>query len=257
MADPILVLPSRNNLKRGRGGRDGLYPWLELLSPDVVHIIPPAIGEFVGDTLHGGFQSTASGTAAAAAAISTGLVNGAILLDAGTDDNGRSDLSLGLHCRGDLNAVVYARLQISAITSVKFEMGFTDVISGTDAGAVNVLATPSFTATDFCGWVMDTDDDGFLQAAGVDSGVVATKIEPGLAPTAATYLGLVVALRDTNAKFYVLDANGQKSYESEWMTGAVSADVLLTPWVFMQNRSATQRTMTIDTFLCWQRRTTS
>ena len=259
MADPVISVPTRANLKRVRGGRDGLYPYLELLTSDIVHVIPPEIGEFCGDTLHGGFQSTASGAASAAAAIETGIVNGAILLDGGTADDGRSDLSWGLHCRGDLNAVILCRMQVSAITSVKYEIGFTDVISGTDAGAVNVLATPTFTANDFVGWVFDTDDTAAPQCVGVDSTVGATKIETSdiKSPVAATMKTFIVELRDGVARFSQLDVNGGLEFRSTWMLAAVSSDVLLTPWVFVQNRSANQRTMRIDTLRCWQRRTAS
>lgn len=267
MVDAIITNPSRGILKRVRGGRDVLYPFLELLTPDIAHIIPSSIGEFVGDTLHGGFQSTASGTSAVAAAISTGAVNGAILLDAGTDNDGRSDLSLGLHCLGQLQAVLLCRMQVSRITDIKFEIGFTDVISGTDAGAVNVLATPSFNAADFVGWVMDTDDAGNAtkpQGAGVDSTTAATKIEDAeiVAPVAATYQTYIVALRDnstagsTNAKFMQLNADGRLEYESNWMENAVTETQLLTPWVFLQSRTGSSATMLIDTLLCWQRRTT-
>ena len=258
MADPIVIVPSRAALKRVRGGRDGLYPFLELLSPDVTQIIPPAIGEFGGDTLHAGFQSTASGAASVAAAISTGSVNGAILLDAGTANDGRSDLSWGLHAQGQLNCVIYCRMQINTITAVKFEIGFTDVVSGTDAGAVDDLSVPSFNANNFVGWVFDTDDTANLQGAGNRGGVVATKVEDAsiVNAAAAVYQTYVVAVRDASAQFRLLNVDGREIYRSDWMTNAVSLNTNLTPWVFVQNRSGSQRTMLIDTLLCWQRRTT-
>src|SRR3990167_4416815 len=78
--------------------------------------------EFQGDTLWGGYQSTASGAASAAAAISTGVVNGAALLDAGTDNAGRSDLSWGLHYQAQLNAIYIARFSINTLTTRKFEI---------------------------------------------------------------------------------------------------------------------------------------
>ena len=205
------------------------------------------------------WQLTTSGFELPQSAISAGKANGAILLDAGSADDGRSDLSWGLHCQGQLNPVVYCRVQVSAVTSVKFEIGFTDVISGTDAGAVGTLATPSFNAADFVGWVFDTDDTANPQCVGVDSGTAATKIETSdiVAPTAATYQTYIVAIKDGTAFFYQLDVNGRLLFKSTAMLSAVTSTVNLTPWVFLQNRSASQRTMLIDTLLAWQRRTAS
>lgn len=269
MADPILMLPTRALLKRSVGGRDGRYGFLERLTLDMFIWDD----DFAGDqfrydaTAPGAYQSTASGTGSAAAAIVTtgnDRLNGCCLLDAGSDDNGRSDLSLGVHLRADLNPVIAVRLKMSAITSVKVEVGFTDVVSGTDAGAINVKATPSFTATDCAVWIIDTDDNANWEGVAADSGTGATTVEAAISPTADTFEWMVVALREydsTNsiaaAKYLRLDGNGYKTYESAWQSAAISSDALLTPWVFVQNRSATQRTCTIDRLVVSQRRTST
>ena len=253
MADPIIHVPSRARLKRVHGGRDILYPFLEHGN---TFDLSEWKDDFKGDTLHGGYQSTASGTGALSAAISTGVVNGAILLDAGTDDAGRSDLSLGLHYRGDLNCVVWARANLNTIGSSKFEIGFTDVISGTDAGAVNVKATPSFTATDCVVLVRDTTDDTNLTLVGNANGTAATAIDFTSVLASNTYYYFGVALRDGAAKGFLLDALGLLLEETAWMASAVTATVLLTPWLFVQNRSTGNRTLTVDYLTSYQRRTT-
>lgn len=252
MADPIIHKPTRARLKTVFGGRDGLYPFLEFGN---TIDLSGWEDDFQGDTLHGGYQSTASGTAAVAAAISTGVVNGAILLDAGTADAGRSDLSLGLHYRGDLNCVMWVRSSLNTLGSSKFEVGFTDVISGTDAGGVNVKATPSFNATDGVFLVRDTNDDTNLTLVGVAAGVAATAIDFNTVLAAATYYYFGVALRDGAARGFLLDAAGLLLEETAWMSSAVTATVLLTPWAFVQNRSASQRTLTVDYLRSYQRRT--
>lgn len=258
MADPILYVPTRRMIKRIWG--DGRVRSLEIKNAAEVSYWED---DFKGDqmrydaTAPGTYQSTASGTASATAAISTGVVNGAILLDAGTDDDGRSDLSLGLHYRGDLNATILWRASISAITSVKFEFGLTDVVSGTDAGAVNVKATPSFNATDCVVLAFDRDDDANLTLLGNANGTAATAIDFSTTLAAATYYYFGVTLRDGRAKGILLDANGNKIEETNWMESAVTSTVLLTPWAFVQNRSAAQRTATIDYLLVYQRRTTT
>ena len=212
--------------------------------------------DFQGDTIDGNrYQSTASGAAAAAAAVSTGVVNGAILLDAGTDDNGRCDLSVGLHYQAQLNPIYIARFKVPVITTRKFEVGFTDVISGTDAGGVNVKATPTFNATDGVFLVFDTDDDAVLTLAGVKAGTAATVADFATALVADTYYYFGVALfGDDNAKGFLLDANGY-FLEEETIEDAVTADTLLTPWLFIQNRAANAGSMTVDWHRAYQRRT--
>src|SRR3990167_2686881 len=171
--------------------------------------------DFQGDLFSAGaapglYQSTASGAASATAAISTGVVNGAALLDAGTDDNGRCDLSWGLHYQAQLNAIYVARFSINTITTRKFEIGFTDVISGTDAGAVNVKAgNGTWTADNACVLCFDTDDDALLTLMGVKATVAATSADFSTALAAATYYYFGVALigESDQAIGFLLDAN--------------------------------------------------
>ena len=153
------------------------------------------------------------------------------------------------------------RLKLNNAATVKCEVGFTDVVSGTDAGVVNVLATPTVRAADAVVWAADTDDTAYWQALGVDSGTITTKIEPSLAID-ATYNTFMVQLQryDSSsniaaAQFRRADANGHVTYTSDWMTAAVTSNVLLTPWVYVQNRTTSNRTCTIDFIHVWQRRT--
>lgn len=247
-------------LARRFGGRSKELEFLALRSWNL------AVWEddFMGDqmkydaTAPGTYQSTASGAASAVAAISTGVVNGAIILDAGTADDGRSDLSLGLHFRGDLGALYVARFSIPTLTTRKFEVGFTDVVSGTDAGAVNVKATPSFTATDCAVLVYDTDDDAVLTLVGNRSGTAATAVDFTTVLAAATYYYLGVQLLDEDdvAIGFILDANG-RLLERQIIRQAITSTVLLTPWLFVQNRAANAGSMTADWHLARQFRTTS
>ena len=153
------------------------------------------------------------------------------------------------------------RLKLNNAATVKCEVVFTDVVSGTDAGVVNVLATPTVRAADAVVWAADTDDTAYWQALGVDSGTITTKIEPSLAID-ATYNTFMVQLQryDSSsniaaAQFRRADANGHVTYTSDWMTAAVTSNVLLTPWVYVQNRTTSNRTCTIDFIHVWQRRT--
>jgi hypothetical protein len=218
--------------------------------------------DFQGDLFSSGaapgmYQSTASGAASAAAAVSTGVVNGAALLDAGTDNAGRSDLSWGLHYQAQLNAVYVARFSINTLTTRKFEIGFTDVLSGTDAGAVNVKATPTFTADNAVVLCYDTNDDTNLTLMGVKATVAATVADFSTALVAATYYYFGVALfGDDNARGFLLDANGSL-LEEEVIEDCVTATTPLTPWLFVQNRAGNAGSMTLDWHKAYQRRTTT
>lgn len=239
------------NLNR-RLGRAAARDFLELSAFNVSGLAD----DFQGDTLSGTYQSTAAGTAAAAAAISTGVVNGAILLDAGTDNAGRSDLTWGLHYQGALNATYIARFTIPLLTTRKFEIGFTDTVSGTDAGVVNVKATPTWTATNATVLVFDTNDDTTLQLMGVKAGAASAVAEFSTALVAATYYYFGVALFEDNARGFLLDANGYL-LEEEVIEDCVTSTTLLTPWLFVQNRAANQGSMTVDWHKAYQRRTTT
>ena len=253
MADLLNPLLTRQELRKVLGGIDDVYPFFE----DLIFDINKWDDDFQGDTLHGGYQSTASGASAAAAAINTGAVGGQVRLTTGTDDNGRSDLSLGLHYYGQNNAIVAARVALSAVSTVKLEVGFTDVLSGTDAGAVDVLTTPTFNAADWVGFCLDTDLDANFRFLGVAAGTASSVVATARPPTAATFEWYVVQLSDTRARGFILTASGGEVYSTGWITGAVTADVLLTPWVFAQSRAVSaSRNCDIDRLKVWQRTTT-
>ena len=251
MANPVQNVPSRQNL-RNQIGLAREFGFLEFNTLDQVVVFD----DFVGDVLSVEWQTADTGSGSSADAVISAGANGEIVMVTGTADNGYSAMSRELNFQGQLNCVMAARIKVDDIAAVKMEIGFTDAHD--DAGAVNTMATYATTATDWVGWIFDTDDTAYWQATGVDSNTEATKIEPSIAPVAATYETLIVALYDTTATFYRLDANGYQTYKSAPMTGACSKDVSLTPWVFVQSReSSDSKTLTVDYIKAWQRRTAS
>ncbi len=264
MAEPIQLALSREELNKRRGGRDGLYGLYESgLTWDIVHFFD----DFLGDKIQG--SETGGATQASGIyEINTG-VDGAINILAdqpngvaelrASDGAGANDEYCGLSLpergfTGDRNAVIAVRLAIDTLTTYKVEVGFAQLT--TDNGVVNGLGANTATATNGVVWVVDTDDGGNWQNFGVKAGTPATKIEDGKSPTAATFETLIVALRDDNAKFIRLDASGGQTYESAWMTGAVTATTQLVPWVFVQVRDAVDRNVQIDFIDVRARRTT-
>mgnify|MGYP001595726426 FL=1 len=262
MAEKIIHLPTRRRMKAGLGSR---------AEKDFIQLGFPALDvtvwddDFMGDqvrydaTAPGTYQSTASGTGSATAALVAGTIHGVIRLDPGTADDGRSDLSLGLHFRGDRNVVCWWRVSLpAAIGSMKFELGLTDVVSGTDAGAINVKATPSYTATDAVVLCLDTDDDTNLTLLGVAAGTGATAIDFNTTLAVSTDYYMGIALENGVAKGYLLDEDGGLIEQTaSRMASAVTATTLLTPWAFVQNRSGSQRILDIDRLTVYQRRTTT
>jgi hypothetical protein len=260
MADPIQILRTRDSLKRVRGGRDGLYPFLEHNTWDIVHYFD----DFLGDEIRGSgatpgtyeLNTGSDGVLSVLADQTNGVAELSASTGAGADDEYAFISLPELNWTAQQNAVIAVRLNIDAITTVKMEVGFTDVT--TDNGAVNVLATPTGTADDCAVWVFDTDDTAYWQCFGNKAGTEATKIEDGLAPVAATFETMVVALRDTNARFMRLDANGRLTYQSAWMTDAITAADKLVPWVGLQLRTGSiDRNLNIDFIDVRQRRSTS
>ena len=249
MANPVQKVPSRQNLRNTMGlARE--FGFLEFNTLDQTVVFD----DFVGDVLSVEWQTADTGSGSSADAVISAGANGTIVMVTGTADNGYSAISRELNFQGQLNCVMAARIKVDDIAAVKMEIGFTDAHD--DAGAVDTMASYSTTASDWVGWVFDTDDTAYWQATGVDSSTEATKIEPSIAPVAATYETLIVALYDTTATFYRLDANGYQTYKSAPMTGACSKDVSLTPWVFVQSReSSDSKTLTVDYIKAWQRRT--
>jgi len=260
MADPIQILRTRDSLKRVRGGRDGLYPFLEHNTWDIVHYFD----DFLGDEIRGSgatpgayeLNTGSDGVLSILADQTNGVAELSASTGAGADDEYAFIALPELNWTAQQNAVLAVRLNIDAITTVKIEVGFTDVT--TDNGAVNVLATPTGTADDCAVWVFDTDDTAYWQCFGNKAGTEATKIEDGLAPVADTFETMVVALRDTNARFMRLDANGRLTYQSAWMTDAITAADKLVPWIGLQLRTgAIDRNLNIDFIDVRQRRSTS
>ncbi len=210
--------------------------------------------DFLGVVLGVEWRTADTGSGSSADAVISAGTNGTIVMVTGTASSGYSAISRELNFQGQLNCVMAARIKVNDIEDTKIEVGFTDAHD--DAGAVSTLATYSTTATDWVGWIFDTEDTAYWQATGVDSNTEDTKIEPSIAPVNDTYETLIVALEDTTAHFYRLDANGYQTYRSAPMTGACSKDVDLTPWVYVEsNEAGDSKTLTVDYIKAWQRRT--
>ena len=265
VSKPVSDLRFSSALKRVMS-HSRLYPAIEYGSLDVVKFDD----DFFGDTIDSNKYTLANGGGAGAASpvITAGTVNGIADFVTGTanDSTASSELALGLNFRGDRAAVMVACLSLDTITGVKVEVGFTDALA--DAGAVNVKATPSFNATDCALWVLDTNDNGNwegLAANNGDTSPMAT-VEAAISPTAATMEWLMVELiesDDSNSQCAVAFSRyteaGLRTYGPVIGGGAdpqgPNSNVLLTPWIYVEARNATSKTLSVDYIGAWQFRT--
>ena len=216
--------------------------------------------EFWGDALDAKWTVTAAGTSGASA-----VLNGKLTLTTGTDNDGTAYITSGLAFSGDKNCVISTRLKVSELEAVKVEVGFTDALA--DAGAVNVLATPSETATDLAVAIMDTDDTDPtgdpLQFIGAKAGVNITKLEPaGVAFVADEYLTITVALKGDYGRFVVemddadIATTGTEFpfYDSGWILNTIEGGTAVTPWIFVQSRDTDSVDLTVDYVNVYQSR---
>lgn len=267
MANPIQRVPSRQNLRNTLGlARE--FGFLEFNTTDQV----VWDDDFLGDTLDGGYQVTAaSGTTLAIAA----GVNGVATHVTEASNDAFAQVSLGLDWQAQLMCVIAARVKIDAITNSKMEIGFTDVVTGTDVSAGLLLAAAEGTytanATDCAIWGFDTDSENdkwqVMATYNQNASTTITGAESASAPVADTYETLIVALEGTRtagstdawtspsaAHFYRLNTNGYQVETKSLATGPTS-NTLLTPHLNVTTRNGTANTMSVDFVKVWQRRT--
>lgn len=268
MAEDVILYPVRNQLKKNMGGRDKLYPFFERNLIDFVKFEDDFIGK-VDVTYKWG--SNASGTSAAVTGTVASTVNGVCRLTTGTTLNGYVSIfpntdegEEGAAFLGSNSPVIWVRLKTSDAAGLKIEVGFTDNDAG--AGVVNDLSGPTATATDGAVMVYDTSDTGGLYWQGfiVAAGGTPAKVEPALyLPVADTYEWVGVAIQGGAVKYMRMDAYGNPIYECAWQPAASAAiatafaAIPLVPFVFVQNRNTTSKTIDIDYFIAYQRRTSA
>jgi hypothetical protein len=249
-------------------GQSRLFKFLERRSLNTVGFED----DFLGDTLSTGLYTVANGggSSAASPVIQAGVLNGVARFITGTagGSTASSELSTGLQFRGDQGAVMVACLAVSAITNVKIEVGFTDALA--DAGAVATKATPTFNATDCAVWAIDTTDNAYWEGVAANNGNTApmTTVEAAISPVADTYEWLMVELIETDESnsecavaFRRFTQDGVMTFEQigggiEDASGqGPNGNVLLTPWIYVEARNSTSKSLDVDHFGAWQRRT--
>jgi hypothetical protein len=207
--------------------------------------------DFIGNTLDSNkwVVNKGSNGSCTNAAIVAGL-GGIIEMNTGADAGGTmalngTQLSSSLNWQGGQGGLTYEfRVKLSAITNVAIFLGLTDQNSTLEMpftlAAGNVLTS---NASNAVGVLYDTaaDTDNWW-LVGVTNDVDATKQNSGYAPVANTYEKWHVEISTNGeAKFY-----RKGVFLGTVMTGAVAANVSLTPVIAAFSRSAASVTVTCD-----------
>lgn len=261
MVEKLIHVPTTlQGLSAVRGNIGAAFPFVALGIPPLDVVVFD--DDFLGDTIRG--DATAPGGyevvtgSDGAIAILANQTNGVAEIRA-SDGAGAGDEYCGLSLPelsflGDNYCGIAARITVDNIATVKMEVGFTDVT--TDAGAIDVLDTPTKNADNCAVWIFDTTDTNFWQAAGFKTNSAATKIEPSIAPVATTFEWMIVVIEGDNAKFLRLDQHANLTYESNWMEDAIEGGTKICPWIFIQERTGVDRNMQLDRLVVWGNRTT-
>ena len=260
MPEDVLLYRTRSYLKKHFGGRDKLYPFMELSTMDmcvwaedfITGEPDGACTDILGETVDAGsITGSVASTESGICRLATSASNGKYV---GVFPNG-GEGNMGAVYKGANSCVVWARVKIDSVDAVKVEVGFID--DDSDAGAVNSLSGATTNSHDCAVWAYDTVDSGALFWQGVHSAnsQSASKVEPAVfLPVLAAYEWLGVAINGGAVKFMHMDSAGTPDYESAWQASGITSTDSLIPWIFVQARSGTEILLDIDYWTAWQRR---
>jgi hypothetical protein len=185
--------------------------------------------KFWGDAILTLYPAAKTNGTSAAVTFTEHNVNGYLEFVSGTDDDGYAGQGLGLQLTGDRGILAEFLVTTPAtITTMKFEVGLSD--ADDDAGAINLKATPTLTATDCAVFCVDTDDDANISfITGNTGAAVATQDIVALA--ASTTYRVAVRVEGNSVSAYL---NGYQVGQ-----GTIEGGTALTPWCFVQARAGT------------------
>jgi len=196
--------------------------------------------DFHGDGLDARYAATV-GTGTEVIGV-TAAVNGTMTLTTGASASDSAGQALGLHWNGDNGVYFAAKLRVSSVATMKFEIGLTDDAGSTDeaTGAVNDKALETFAATDCAVFVFDTNDDTALTFRS-NGGTTDGNADSVYTVVGGTDFIVEILVSGNSAAGYV---NGQHVGN-----GNIEGGNALTPWAFIMTRTTATRTMTVDWWL--------
>ena len=180
----------------------------------------------------------------------TAAVGGTLTLTTDASGTGSAGQAVGLNWSGDGWAYFVARAQLNTLALSKFEIGITDAVG--DDGAVAVKATPTWTADNAALFCRDTTEDTAVTFMSVNATVASANTDwTGTFANGTYYIFEVVVGGPTsttgdNCAGYI---NGALV-----ASGAITGSAPLTPWFYVEELSASARTLTVDWAACIGRR---
>lgn len=201
--------------------------------------------KFWGDAILTLYPAAKTNGASAAVTFTEHNVNGYLELVSGTDDDGYAGQGMGLQFTGDRGVLAeFLVTTPSAVTTFKMEVGLSD--ADDDAGAINLKATPTFTASDCAVFCVDTDDDAnFAFISRESTGGTTGVTQDIVAIAASTTYRIAVRAEGNSVSAYL---NG-----TQVAAGVIEGGSALTPWVFVQARAGTaSRTIKLNKWRCIQ-----
>lgn len=223
MASVYLPRKWSTNMKNAVAASEGVRQLLTTVDPNY-HVL---YTHFLGDALPADWPAAKTNGTSAAVTVSSSLLT----CTSGTDDNGYAGQGYGTFWTPSDGGVYFESKQYLADfldTTVKVEVGLADTTS--NAGAVDIKATPTLNADDCAVIILDTDHNAQVD---VISG------NGGTASRDATNIGLTMTTSWTS-EFRVGATGGYSAYVkgSQVASGAVDSSAALTPWAFAQARAA-------------------
>lgn len=192
---------------------------------------------FIGATVNAAYPAV-GGTGTPARAIVSAANASQMKLTTTTTSGDSATQALALIYRGSNYAYAATKLQIDVITTLKFEFGFADALTGA-GGMVNVKATPTANGTNFAVFCFDTNHNTNLDAFACTAGTITNVGTSATALVAATDVTLEVVVENGTSQFFV---NGQHVGGG---AGPVST-AALTPWFAVVTRSAAAKNLSAE-----------
>lgn len=164
----------------------------------------------------------------------TQAFGGTMTVTTAAADGDTAGQGLGLNWKGDAGVYFIARVKLSRITLGKLEIGLTDAVN--DDGAIDVKATPTFTATDVAVFCFDRTDDANLTFITAKNGTVGANADWSGTFAADTYVTVEIRVQNDMASGYV---NGQLVG-----AGQIEGGSTLTPWVYCETLTGASAAIT-------------
>lgn len=202
---------------------------------------------FDGAALDVQYGAAVTNGASAARTFTAGNTNSYLELVTGTANAGYAGTPFSLGYTGTRGVLFECVFRTpSAVTTLKFEFGLTDALN--DAGAINVKATPTYTASDCAIICYDTDDDTNIGCFSVKADTGTATQDLNVFPIVASTTYRVAVRVDGASVSYYMNGTFLAGHDN-----GITAATALTPWFFAQARAGSaSRIVQIHKWRCIQ-----